>query len=85
MQKDWMKSSVIYTFTDKDHKKGVRHSFPNVVKDVTAETVKQFGEIIDSLTEGTLTNATVSNTEQVKLENKEAAAAPEQPAEPAKA
>lgn len=78
MQKDWMKSTATYTFTEKDHKNGVRHSFSYISKDVTADAIAQLGAIIDSFTEGALLDATVSTTEHVGSQA-EAPAKPEEP------
>ncbi|MFT8402091.1 MAG: hypothetical protein ABF679_12585 [Lentilactobacillus diolivorans] len=72
MQRDWMKSSATYTLVDKDHKKGVKHSFSYLAKDVKAEMIAAFGEIIESFTEGKITDATVSSTEHVGVQAKSA-------------
>uniref|UniRef100_UPI00403F4174 DUF1659 domain-containing protein n=1 Tax=Lentilactobacillus hilgardii TaxID=1588 RepID=UPI00403F4174 len=68
MQRDWMKSTATYTFTEKDHKNGVKHNFSYVAKDVSAEMITKFGGIIDSLTEGDLLDATVATTDHVSVD-----------------
>ncbi|MFD1125755.1 hypothetical protein ACFQ22_10380 [Lentilactobacillus raoultii] len=69
MQKDWMKSTATYTFTEKDHKNGVKHNFSYVAKDASAEVIAKFGDIISSLAEGELKGVTVATTDQVKVTN----------------
>lgn len=67
MQKDWMKSTASYTFTEKDHKNGVKHNFSNVSKDASAEVIAKFGNILGALTEGKLLDVTVATTDHVNV------------------
>ena len=67
MQKDWMKSNVSFTLVNEDHKKGVKHSFAYVAQNVTAEKIAAFGKILESLIDGSITDANVSSTDHVEL------------------
>ncbi|GEP72707.1 hypothetical protein FD12_GL002447 [Lentilactobacillus rapi DSM 19907 = JCM 15042] len=82
MQKDWMKSSVSYTLVNEDHKKGVKHSFSNVAQDVKPEIVGTFGKILESLIVGDITDASITSTDHVDIDE-EPATAPTTPAAPA--
>lgn len=81
MQKDWMKSSVSYTLVNEDHKKGVKHSFSNVAQDVKPEIVGSFGKILESLIVGDITDASITSTDHVDIDE-EPATAPTTPATP---
>ncbi|KRL20330.1 hypothetical protein [Lentilactobacillus kisonensis] len=80
MQKEWMKASVSYTLVNADHKKGVKHSFSNVAKDVKAEAVSAFGNILETLVDGDITDAAVTSTDRVTVDEK--ATAPATPVVP---
>lgn len=65
MQKDWMKASATYTMTGVGHEDGLRRVFSNLGKDVTAQQIVDFGNILEELTNDQFTDATISETNHI--------------------
>jgi len=68
LNRDWMKSSVTYTFVGEGYEKGVKRSFANLTRNVSAEQVVGFAGVLKELTGERIIDATVTTTDHVGVE-----------------
>ncbi len=74
MEREFKKMSARFTFSEKDHKNGVKFTFSNIKKDAPAEDIQKLGQLIDQLTAAILLDGETIETDHVAVTS--------QPAEP---
>ena len=67
MKRNWMKTSATYTLA-KDGHADAKHTFNNLVQNVSEDQIKQFGVILAELSGAKFKKATLSSTDTLDAE-----------------